>query len=484
MVDLKNCRVRFAPSPTGFLHIGGARTALFNYLLARKNNGAFILRIEDTDRERYVDNSVQQIIDSLKWLGIEWDEGPDCGGSFKPYYQSQRLNYYKKYADELLANGSAYYCFCSAERLDKMREEQKEKGLSTQYDMRCRNLKDNEIKKNIDAGLPFVIRMKTPVSGEISFEDIIREKVTIPFENIDDQILIKSDGFPTYHLANVVDDHLMKITLVLRGEEWLMSTAKHLLLYQAFGWKSPEFGHLPLLLNSDRSKLSKRQGDVSVSDYRDKGFLPESVINFIALLGWNSGDDREIFSKKELIELFTLDRCGKSGSVFDIVKLKWMNGIYIREMKKNNPAQLAEKMRPLLIDKNYIDEEFPADRLKLFAELIGDVIETFIDIFKYADSLFSEKIIFQDSEAEAISKTDLYSLIKKSLILELEKIDSLTKENLNAVIKNVQTAAGIKGKELYKTLRVIISGETEGRDLALMFLFLNKHGILKRLNTN
>ena len=481
MIDLKNCRLRFAPSPTGFLHIGGARTALFNWLIARQNNGKFILRIEDTDKERLVEGSVEQIMNSLKWLGMDWDEGPECGGDYGPYFQSKRLELYKKHVVALIKNGSAYYCFCSAERLDQMREEQKKQGFSTQYDQRCRELTESEINEKLNSGIPYVIRMKVPVEGSINFDDLIRGSVTIPYNNVDDQVLLKSDGYPTYHLANVVDDHYMKITLVLRGEEWLMSTPKHILLYDFFGWKPPVYAHLPLLLNSDRSKLSKRQGDVSVSDYMRKGFLPEAVTNFIALLGWNPGDDREIFSKESLMSLFSIDRCGKSGSVFDIVKLKWMNGVYIRNLKKNDIDGLAELLKTALVEKNIIEQNYPQDKMLLFAELIGDVIETIPDIYPYAEDLFRKKVIFKDDESMEISQTREYQILKESLINGLQTVDYLNKDNLNALIKKIQSETGVKGKELYKTLRVIISGETEGRDLALLFLFLNKNGILERI---
>ncbi len=479
--NFQNCRVRFAPSPTGYLHIGGARTALFNWLLAKKNNGVFILRIEDTDRERYVEGSVEQILDSLKWLGIEWAEGPDCGGKFGPYFQSQRLDIYQKYARQLIEQGNAYYCFCSAERLDKMRAEQKEKGLPTQYDRKCRNLNASEINEKLNAKLPYVIRMKAPLEGAITFYDLIREEVTIPYDNVDDQVLLKSDGFPTYHLANVVDDHLMQITNVIRGEEWLMSTPKHLLLYSFFGWLPPQFAHLPLLLNTDRSKLSKRLGDVAVSDYKNKGFLPEAVLNFIALLGWNPGDDRELFSKNELIELFDLDRCGKSGSVFDIAKLKWMNGMYIRELKRNNPAELTEYYKKFLVANSYITENYSIQKLNCIVNLTADKIETINDIANFTDLLFNDNFKFHSDEEINISKTENYAKLKNALIESFQSVNDLNESNLMPLIKNIQNITGIKGKELYKILRILISGQSEGPDLATLFLFLNRDGILKRL---
>ncbi|MBP7653012.1 glutamate--tRNA ligase [Candidatus Dependentiae bacterium] len=481
MKILKNCRVRFAPSPTGYLHIGGARTALFNWLIARNNCGTFILRIEDTDRERFVEGSVEQIIDSLKWLGINWDEGPDCAGKFGPYIQSQRLEIYKKYAFKLIEQNSAYYCFCSADRLEKMREDQKNKGESTHYDRCCRNLSPTQIEENLKNNLPYVIRMKVPITGNISFTDIIREEVVIPFENVDDQVLLKSDGFPTYHLANVIDDHLMEITHVIRGEEWLMSTPKHLLLYNYFNWEPPDFAHLPLLLNPDRSKLSKRQNDVSVSDYKNKGFLSEAVVNFIALLGWNPGDDKEIFSIDELVKLFDINKCGKSGSVFDIAKLRWMNGLYIRELKKTNISKLAELLKYYLVSNNYISENYSFEKLKNIAELTCAGIDTINDVSNFTGLLFNDEIIISGEEEKKIMESSNAVNVKKVFLTELEKVDEIDKSNMNSIFKNVQSVSGVKGKELYHIIRILISGTIEGPDLAALILFLGKDGIKRRL---
>ena len=291
-------RVRFAPSPTGFLHVGGLRTALFNYLFARNSGGKFILRIEDTDRARYVEGAVDNLITTLRWAGLDYDEGPVVGGDFGPYVQSERLAIYKKHVDVLLEKRVAYRCFCTPERLDAMRKEQEKKKLQPKYDRTCLSLSENEIEANLSAGKPYVVRLKVPDNVTIKFSDIIRGDVEFASERVDDQVLLKSDGYPTYHLANVVDDHLMNISHVIRGEEWLSSTPKHVLLYEAFGWELPKFAHLPLLLNPDRSKLSKRQGDVAVEDYRDKGYLKEALVNFVALLGWNPGDDMSIFARR------------------------------------------------------------------------------------------------------------------------------------------------------------------------------------------
>ncbi|HPP88258.1 MAG TPA: glutamate--tRNA ligase [bacterium] len=362
-----------------------------------------------------------------------------------------------------------------------MRNAQKEKGLVTQYDRKCRNLTDEQIQNYLKQNLPFVIRMKTPLTGSISFYDLIREEVTIPFANVDDQILLKSDGFPTYHLANVVDDHFMKITAVIRGEEWLMSTPKHLLLYNFFKWTPPQFAHLPLLLNPDRSKLSKRQGDVAVSDYKNNGFLPEAVLNFIALLGWNPGDDREILSKSELIELFDISKCGKSGSVFDIAKLKWMNGYYIRYFEKTDQQKLINYYKNYLISNNFIDENYPIEKLKLIIKLTSEKIETINDLNKFTDLLFNENFNYESDAEREISKSENFKKLKSALFESLEKIEELTDKNLMTFIKDIQNQTGIKGKELYKLLRILISGHSEGPDLATLFLFFNKSGIVNRL---
>ncbi|GJQ21423.1 MAG: hypothetical protein HBSIN02_17780 [Bacteroidia bacterium] len=295
-------RVRFAPSPTGYLHVGGLRTALYNYLFARRNNGTFVLRIEDTDQSRKVEGAVENLIETLRWAGIEYDEGPGREGDCGPYTQSQRLAIYEEHARKLIDTGHAYYCFCSPERLEQVRQKQIAMKLPPAYDRHCRDLPIDAVRRRREAGEATVIRMKVPVGGETTFEDLIRGTVTIAHKVLDDQVIVKSDGFPTYHLAVVVDDHLMNISHVIRGEEWLPSTPKHIMLYQYFGWEVPRFAHLPLLLNPDKTKLSKRQGDVAVEDYRKKGYLKEAIINFVAFLGWNPGDEREIFTLEQLIQ--------------------------------------------------------------------------------------------------------------------------------------------------------------------------------------
>ena len=345
-------RTRFAPSPTGMMHVGNFRTALYAYLFAKKNNGQFILRIEDTDKERQAVGAEQAINRILKWAGLEHDEGPDIGGHYGPYRQSERLDIYQQYIRKLLETGQAYYCFCSPERLDKMRQEQQAKGEPVKYDRHCLHLNSQTIQAKLKAGQPYVIRQKINSNGQTEFNDLVRGKIVIQNNILDDSILIKSDGYPTYNFANVIDDHLMKISHVIRGEEYINSTPKYIQLYQAFGWDIPQHAHLSLILNQQRAKLSKRDGDVSVEDYIQQGYLPEAIINFVALLGWNPGDERELFTLQELIREFDFAKVHKAGAVFDTAKLNWMNGHYIRQKKLKQLTALCKPYLEEYLQKN------------------------------------------------------------------------------------------------------------------------------------
>lgn len=345
----KKIRTRFAPSPTGFVHLGSLRSALYAYLFTKQYGGAFFLRIEDTDQSREVAGAVANLLKSLKWAGLEPDEGVILDshgeasekGKYGPYTQSKRLGLYQKYAQELVAKGLAYHCFCTSERLTVLRSEQEEAKRPTRYDGLCKKLSAEETAKRLARGDKSVIRMKMPDNKPIEFTDMIRGKIIVNSGELDEQVLMKADGFPTYHLAHIVDDHLMKTTHVIRGEEWLPSTPKHLLLFEYFGWVAPQYAHLPLILNPDKSKLSKRQGDVAVEDYRDKGYLPEALVNYVALLGWNPGTEREIFSLPELIKEFSFAKVHKAGAVFDIKKLDWLNGEYIKKLPPKKFISLA-----------------------------------------------------------------------------------------------------------------------------------------------
>jgi glutamyl-tRNA synthetase len=341
---MNTIRTRFAPSPTGYLHIGGLRTALYAYLHAKQNNGTFILRIEDTDQARLIEDSLQNIIDTLAWAGLEFEEGPGKGGSSGPYIQSERLDIYQKHVQQLLDSEHAYRCFCTKEQLDTMREEQMAAKQAPMYDRRCRYLSTEEIQEKLDSKTTFVIRQAVPLKRLVKFKDKIRGNVTFDTNTLDDHVLLKTDGFPTYHFAVVIDDHYMQITDVIRGEEWLPSTPKHILLYEAFGWQPTEFAHLPLLLNKDRSKLSKRQNDVSTQSYIDKGYSKEALINFIALLGWNTSDNQELFSIQDLLQKFSLDRVQKSGAIFDLDKLNWYNWQWKRNTYLKEISAIAKEI--------------------------------------------------------------------------------------------------------------------------------------------
>src|SRR3989338_6903326 len=355
-------RTRFAPSPTVSLHIGSLRTALFSFLWARKNNGKFILRVEDTDKSREVAGSLQEIVQTLTDFGIApdegfyWDNGLKEKGEFGPYLQSQRLEIYKKYAEELVSKNHAYYCFCSPQRLEELRKQQQDQKLPPKYDKQCLKLSPEEVKQKLTAGEPHVIRLNVPLDQKIRFTDLVHGEIEIPSNDIDDQVLLKSDGYPTYHLAVVIDDYLMKITHVIRGVEWIPSTPKHILLYSAFGWESPKFAHAPNILGKSGKKLSKRESDVSVKEFIEKGYLPEALLNFIAFLGWNPKTDQEIFTLIELIDQFSLEKLNKSGAVFDLDKLDWINGLYIRKM---DPTELISKAASFFKKSGIYFENYP-----------------------------------------------------------------------------------------------------------------------------
>lgn len=427
---MSKTRTRFAPSPTGFLHVGGLRTALFNYLYAKQNRGDFVLRIEDTDVKRHVKGAAEKLLNTLKTVGLDYDEGPDLDNNFGPYIQSERLDLYKRYAEELVAKGKAYYCFCSPERLEKLRKKQIAEKKPPMYDRHCLNLSDKEKQELLDKKNPYVVRLKIPQGKTLKFDDLIHNKVEFKTDTIDDQVLLKSDGYPTYHLANVVDDHLMKISHVIRGEEWLPSTPKHILLYQAFDWQIPKFAHLPLLLNKDRSKLSKRQSDVAVEDYLEKGYLPQALLNFVALLGWNPETEEEIFSLQELIKKFKIEQVNKSNAIFDTEKLNWLNGHYIREM---DLKQLAEKCIPYLISSGLVEKE--GDKYK-----ISETDETVdFDYLISVVALEQERIRRLDEISEKTKYFFLKELQYDSKLLIWKKLKPKEiKNNLQLVLKTLK----------------------------------------------
>ncbi|PIZ95910.1 MAG: glutamate--tRNA ligase [Candidatus Magasanikbacteria bacterium CG_4_10_14_0_2_um_filter_33_14] len=453
-------RTRFAPSPTGYLHIGGLRTALYAYLFAKKHEGKFLIRIEDTDRERLVEDSLKNILDSFVWANISIDEGVLLDnneitqkGDKGPYIQSERLEIYQEYIKILLEKNDAYHCFCTKERLDEMRKNQEENKLATGYDGHCRNLTKEEVASKLEAGEKSVIRMKMPKEGITVIDDLIRGKVEFKNELIDDQVLIKADGFPTYHFAVVVDDHLMEISHVVRGEEWLASTPKHINLYKMFGWEAPEFAHLSLLINEKKQKLSKRHGDVSVVDYVKKGYLPEAFVNFIAFLGWNPGDDREFFTLEELEKEFDFDKVGKAPAVFNIEKLNWYNKQYIMKMSKE---ELAKRCGSFFQEKNVDISKFD------LAQVVGleqGRANTLLEIVENTSFIFS--LSEYDSTMLVWKKSDREKT-KANLEKTIEFLENLTgewnRENLETTILNWIKEQELGNGDVLWPMRVALSG--------------------------
>lgn len=464
-------RTRFAPSPTGFVHVGSLRTALYCYLLAKKFNGTFVLRIEDTDQTREVEGAVENLINVLKWAGIEFDEGPVQGGAYGPYVQSERLDIYHKYAKQLIEQGHAYYCTCSPERLEQLRARQVAAKLPPAYDRHCRNL--NLVPQ---PGQPHVIRLKVPLDGEITFYDLIHGNITFSYRNVDDQVLIKSDGFPTYHLAVVVDDHLMNITHIIRGEEWISSTPKHILLYHYFGWELPQIAHLALILNPDRSKLSKRQGDVAVEDYRAKGYLKEALINFVALLGWNPGDTRELFLMDDLIKEFSVERIGKSGAVFNIEKLRWMNEQHIR-MKSDE--ELLAMLKPIIEQRalgNYSDAYLLAI-IALMKERVTFVSD-FIDNCLY---FYQDPIVF-DPAARAKNWTNETGPRLQSFADRCRQLETFDAASIEQELRKEADMQQISAARLIHPLRLAVSGVSVGPSLFHILELLGKETVLRRID--
>ncbi len=471
-------RVRFAPSPTGYLHVGGLRTALYNYLFARKHGGKMILRIEDTDRTRLVENAIGNLTTSLRWAGIEYDEGPDAGGDYGPYIQSKRLGLYKKYASELVKNNFAYFAFDTPEEIEAMRQSNSD-TFGTKYNRDAMKnsltLSRNETEKLLESGTDYVIRLLVPIDKDLTFHDEIRGTIKVSTNDIDDQVLIKSDGFPTYHLANVVDDHLMGITHVIRGEEWLPSTPKHILLYNCFGWDIPAFAHLPLLLNKDKSKLSKRQGSVAVEDFKEKGYLRDAFVNFIALLGWNPTGDREIYSIDELIEFFNLEKVNKGGAVFDTQKLDWMNQQYLKVSK---PEAFTGELSNLIKTKFNSDaaDDYIVKVFMLFRERV-----TFVDqIPDIADYMFRD---IQDYDIEYMRKRWMADTadVMNTLTTVYEACSDFSHDNLSSVTKDYAASIGKKLGEIIHPIRLMITGRSSGAGMFETMEVLGKEECVMRM---
>jgi len=475
-------RVRFAPSPTGFLHIGSLRTALYNFLYARHHGGVCILRIEDTDRTRFVEGAIEEQIASLAWAGVTFDEGPHVGGAFGPYVQSERFDLYRTYGMQLVESGHAYYAFDTSEELDAMRVRQQAAGIAPKYDRSSmRNqytLGEQETQRLLDEGAAHVIRLKVPLTADVRFHDEIRGDVVVAGREIDDQILLKSDGFPTYHLANVVDDHLMEITHVIRAEEWLPSTPKHVLLYEAFGWKAPTFAHVPLMLNPDRTKMSKRHGDVMVRDFAGKGYFADALVNFVALCGWNPAEDRELYAMQELIDRFTLDRVHKAGAVFDYKKLEWMNAEYLRS---KDPADLATQLLPVLHAAGYehCDPTFVAQVIALLRERV-----TFLqDIATFGDYLFGDTLApLDEAQTEALAANAELKVALAAFRDGLSDAVLADADAFKALANASAASAGIKMGQFMKPLRVVVTHRDVGADLFPTLQLLGCSRCLVRLN--
>ncbi len=470
-------RTRFAPSPTGYLHVGGLRTALYNYLFAKKNNGKFILRIEDTDRARYVEGAVKNLISTLQWAGLNFDEGPGVEGESGPYLQSERLEIYNEHAKYLIKEKKAYYCFCSQERLSELRKKLDKEGVQPKYDKHCLHLTEEEVKKKLTENESHVVRLNVKPNVAIIVDDVIRGRVEFSSDIVDDQVLIKSDGYPTYHLANVVDDHLMKITHVIRGEEWLSSTPKHILLYEFFGWEKPIFAHLPLLLNPDRSKLSKRQGDVAVEDYKAKGYLKESLINFVALLGWTAGDDREFYYLNELVENFSLERVNKAGAIFNVEKLNWLNAEHLR--KKEN-SELLILLREELSNSKFKQQDYSNDYLLKIIEAMKERV-TFIKDYLEKSPYFFEAPEEYDTEVVGKRWKNNSPELMKKLSEKFEMLGNPKKEDYENSLKETASELGITNGDLIHPLRLAVSGMGAGPGVFDIVDILGKDESIKRI---
>ena len=480
----KEVRVRYAPSPTGLPHVGNIRTALFNWLFARHYGGKFIVRIEDTDRVRYVDTATEAILDGLRWLGIDWDEGPQVGGPYASYFQSERLPLYQQAASKLVSEDKAYYCYCTPERLETMREAQIVAKTPPGYDHTCRFLSDTQRAALEKQDLPRVVRFKCPLDGKTAFNDAIRGPVE--FENVllDDFVILKSDGYPTYHLANVVDDAAMRISHVLRAEEWIPSTPKHVLLYEALDLKDnmPVFAHMPMILGPDKSKLSKRHGAVAITAYREEGYLPESMFNFLSLLGWAYDDKTEIFNCQELIKYFDLNKVSKTAAIFNVDKLNWMNGLYIRSLE---PTDLATRMRPLveeyikkltIQDVQYLQDITPLvqERIKLLNKehVVEPIRFFFTDKLEYsADNLKASKL-----EKEIAQKVIL--AVKE----KLQTLNEFNEQDLELTIKPLLEQSGLKPGQFYGALRWAVSASEVSPPIYPTMRVLGKERVINRMH--
>lgn len=477
---MSEVRVRFAPSPTGYLHIGGARTALFNWLFARKMGGKLILRIEDTDTERLKEDSVSQILTSLKWLGLNWDEGPEAGGECGPYYQSERRELYSKYAQQLLDEGKAYYCFCTSADLEAEREKQRAAKQPFRYARTCRNLDPEVAKARAAAGEPYSVRIKIPTEGSITVHDLIHGDVTFNMDQFDDFVIVKSNGMPTYNFAVVVDDHLMGMTHVLRAEEHLSNTPKQLLVYEALGFEPPKFGHMPMILAPDRSKLSKRHGATSVEEFRAQGYLPEAIINYLTLLGWGPGDEREIFTLEETVKLFELEQMSKKAAVYDTKKLTWMNGQYLSELPLEKILPEAETF---FIKDGLVTKEWLAENKEYFAKLVDTVrvrVKTLQEVADASAYFFKDVEAYDEKGVAKHFKPEATELLEKCIAaLEADEVFDLT--STEAIYNKIAADNGLAlGKVIHPT-RLALTGRTVSPGMFDVMVLLGKEKTLARM---
>lgn len=474
-----NVRVRFAPSPTGYLHIGGARTALFNWLYARHYNGSFILRIEDTDRMRSTPEAVKAILDGMKWLGLDWDEGPEKGGKHGPYFQTERLVLYREFVAKLLKIGAAYYCYCSAEELADRRKKQFADGKPAIYDRKCLNLSETEKKQLEKEGKKPAIRLKMP-DRQIVVHDLIKGKMEFESKLLSDFVIMKSDGVPTYNFAVVIDDILMNISLVMRGDDHISNTPKQIVIYQALDMPVPEFAHIPMIMGPDNTRLSKRHGATSVMEYQRMGFLSEAVLNYIVHLGWSSGTNREIFSIKELIENFTLDKISNHSAIFDMEKLNWFNNEYLKRL---SDEKYVEMLIPFLKDAGYIELPLNEEKvgwLRKVVSLMKSRVRNFKQFLEYGDYFFIEDFTVEEKAIEILEQKGVIDILEH-LVKRLKEIKDWKEENIESEVREMANQLSLKGKQIIHPTRVSLSGKTVGPGLFLLMEALGKEINIKRL---
>jgi glutamyl-tRNA synthetase len=471
-------RVRIAPSPTGLPHIGTFRTFLFNWLFARQNGGQFVIRIEDTDRERLIEGAIDALVDAVDWFGLDWDEGPRVGGPFGPYEQSERLPLYHEHVERLIADGHAYRCYCTPERLETLREEQRQRGEPPGYDRHCRDLTDAERAAHEKADERSVVRFKVPLEGTTTFKDVIHGEVTWENRVLDDFVILKSDGYPTYHLAHLVDDHVMEISHVLRGDEWIASTPRHQLLYQAFGWEPPVFAHLPTILGTDRKKLSKRHGPTGIAAFQEAGYLREAMINYLALCGWSPGTEEEIFTLDELVERFSIERINQTGAIFDHDKLDWFNGQWMRRL---SPEEISQRIRPFLgelaegVDDAYLLE---------ITKLLQDRFRTLAEARELTEYFFTDTVPFDRTVLEKSAKvtSDLARAALEASLAVCRDLEPFTHESMEPRFRELATELELKNTQLFMTLRIAISGRTATAGLFETMQVLGRPRVVKRLS--